>query len=186
MLGHNHKNLLLQTWAAVPVRASVCVIMNWIDLLLYPWVTCKWAKIRKNKKIFFYSFLIFTFTFSLSVAQKVLYVILTFTKVLMVFWLLHVVLFLVVQKVLIYFLLSLVVLYLWSKSPCVFLTFDFSLFPSALVVITYGLLIPFKVHHHKPIELLMLLSHTMCHQRNFEVKNGPHKVYIKYYELGIL
>ena len=106
------QNLLFQTWAIVPVRASVCVIMNWLDIL-YPWVTCKWSKIRKNKIILFYSFLIFTFTFSLFVVQKVMYV---------------------------------------------FFNFSFIL----LQVPLWSFVFPFKVHRHKPRELLMLLSHTMC------------------------
>ena len=42
------------------------------------------------------------------------------------------------------------------------LTFDFDLFPSALVVITCGTFFILKVHHHKLRELLMLLPHTLC------------------------
>ena len=84
---------------------QVCVIMKWIDLLLYPWVTCKKTKIRKNKIILFYSFLIFTFTFSLSVVQKSF----------MYFWLL--------PKSLCIFYFYLWSFFLWSKSTYVFLSF---------------------------------------------------------------
>ena len=86
---------------------QVCVIMKWIDLLLYPWVTYKKTKIRKNKIIIFYSFLILTFSFSLLVVQRSLCIFdfYLWSKSPQVFY-----------------------SYLWYKSPYVFFTFTYGPF----------------------------------------------------------
>ena len=110
----------------------VYVIMTRLDILLQPLVTCKRAKIRKDKIIIFYSFPNFTFTFlpktssmyfdfhlwSLFLWSKSPYVILTFDlwsfsrgpKILMYFYF-HLWSFSCRPKVLMYFWL-----YLWSFS----------------------------------------------------------------------
>ena len=133
------------------VRASVYNEMDWSSYIL--WVTCKWTKIRKNKISLFYYFLIFTFTFNLPRVQRSLCVFYFYP------W----------SKI----SLCIFDFYLWSKSPYVFFTFACG--PKVLMYFLFlllaffkchcgqhGLLSPFKVHHYKPRELLMLLSHTLC------------------------